>query len=76
MDKFFSYYHPADYLADLILSSKKFEVFPEICKAALLVKGQTNLYEKIKRRSFGNYDAVADDRVVWAWNLCEKALFG
>ncbi|MBA3603755.1 MAG: F-box protein [Parachlamydiaceae bacterium] len=76
INMYFSFYHPADYLGDKILSSEKFKLVPEICKAALLVKGQANLYEKIKRRSFGNYDAVADDRIVWTCNLCEKALFG
>lgn len=70
---FYSQYHPADYLADKILNSKQFAE-PKIRKAALLVKGQADMYDKI-RKKYGLSDNAPDERVAWYDTGIDEAFF-
>lgn len=70
---FYSPYHPADYLANKILSSKQFNE-AKICKAALLVKEQAEMYEKIHKK-YGSNTNPLDERVVWDDNGIDEAFF-
>lgn len=68
---FYSNYHPADYLADKILGSELSE--PKILKAALLVKEQAGMYDKITKK-YGNNNNP-DARIAWADVGLDEALF-
>lgn len=66
-------YYPAYCLADKILSTKQFSE-SRIHKVALLVKGQANLYNKI-RKKYGLLDNAPDERIAKSNLNISEALF-
>lgn len=81
--EFYSFYYPADYLADRILHSKQF-ANENIHKAAQLIKRQANMYEKnAKNYGLSNMSIITefceapfkDERVLWDDCDIDEAFF-